>query len=401
MGCGDFLLSCLSRECRGAHASSGHHGVEHRHAAESSHSAKTSWLGKPELQDYVSFVGLIVEYMRCLHADQHERASSRDSAAPRTSLDASRTPGEEHSGHENEDESMYLILGGYSYGSLVASRLPPLPVLLSPFYSSTPAPPGSTPAEILLRAQHLAAETIAERRERGRDAFNKRRSPVTIGGEESDPEARRRSKEATRRSSRSLDLARGTEKLRRAWDKKHHHSGTSSPGPAVVEDSDEAWQESGNSDEGGGENGLMPPCRLAYLLISPLLPPTSLFIAPALATQGLPALSRLQFAAGLFGGRSQHAAASRNGGDAPVDPLLRCPTLAIWGEEDSFTSSKRLVRWAKGMQEEASSMSGRSGVGHQLGFQGVAVEGASHFWQERGVMARLRAEVREWAGRIG
>ena len=34
------------------------------------------------------------------------------------------------------------------------------------------------------------------------------------------------------------------------------------------------------------------------------------------------------------------------------------------------------------------------------GFEGVVVEGASHFWQERGAMARLRGEVREWLGRL-
>lgn len=341
----------------------------------------------------------MVEYMRCLRADQHhgDGSGGRGRPATRTSSDALAEADEQTADGIHDEEPIYLILGGYSYGSLVASRLPHLPGLLSPFYGAEPSI-GSTPAEILLRARHLASETNAELREqRSRDSFlHKHRSPVTIGGEESDPEARRRSKEVMRRSSRSLDLARGTERLKRAWDRKHHHQEHSaSPGaPGAVFEEGSAIVEEPQSVEDAGNAGKVEvevEVVPAYLLVSPLLPPTSLFIAPGLAMPSLPAL--LPFP----------TAHSRN---ADVeDPLVRHPTFAIWGTNDPFTSAKKLARWAKGMEEASRSFSvtdaktkADSEVG---GFKSVDVEGAGHFWQEQGAMGRLRGEVRGWFGRLG
>lgn len=407
----------------------------------------------------MAFVGLMVEYIRCLQRDSHISPPTNQNASspppPREVATAAEERGgndDEKYGEEGKDDHaaapIHLILAGYSYGSLIASRLPPLSAMLASFYgkansSSASPPPGSTASEILLRAQHLASDTVAaalreqqrsndgaggprnqQKQQKQQQLLQLQRGPVTFGGEESDPDARRRSREAARRNRRSFEAARsGTEKLRKmvvgdvGWGRGHHHrSGTRSPGSAVEEEAEEGEEEVNDvreGDEGRAKGGAVtvPRCEVAFLLISPLLSPTSLVIAPGLTAvpPGLSALPGLGFAVGWFagggGGRTQqqqqHAtttgAASSGSVATPevgiVDPLLKHPTLAVWGENDSFTSGKRLKRWVKAMQENA--------VAGELGFRGVEVEGASHFWQERGVMARLRAEVRDWAGKIG
>lgn len=63
--------------------------------------------------------------------------------------------------------------------------------------------------------------------------------------------------------------------------------------------------------------------------------------------------------------------------------LRKCPTLAVWGEEDGFTSARKLERWAAA-----------------AGFKWVEVRGAGHFWCERGVMGRLRGEVGAWVREV-
>lgn len=98
-------------------------------------------------------------------------------------------------------ETIKLLLGGYSYGSLVLARLPPASAIVTRFQE---APLGTAAAEIILRAQTLAKHTVraieearSSKRPRGRTlsdgnsitspSTRAKASPVTIGGEETDP----------------------------------------------------------------------------------------------------------------------------------------------------------------------------------------------------------------------
>lgn len=368
------------------------------------------------MQDYSSFVGLMVEYMRSLHEGLHQQQQhdhqGHDASSSGTKAADERKSRDDTDHIDQEEDSIHLVFAGYSYGSLVASRLPPLPTLLATFYpnpSSEPAA-GSAPSEILLRARRLASETLAEaQRQRGREqsSTKHRSSPVTIGGEESsrsssDGGAQRR-KSKDHQTRRSLDVGKGAEKLKRAWERHHHHHQHShTPSPPGGKEGEEEPKEGEYERQGKTETGPpLPLCEPAYLLISPLLPPTSLAIAPALATMpGLPAAPILSSTSSFFAAAGRRLGFS-SGGDGDgggegssesPDPLLRYPTLAIFGTDDAFTSAKRLGRWAQGMKEASRA--------RNPGFEGVVVEGASHFWQERGAMARLRADVGGWVGKL-
>jgi pimeloyl-ACP methyl ester carboxylesterase len=104
----------------------------------------------------------------------------------------------------------------------------------------------------------------------------------------------------------------------------------------------------------------MPEIR--YLLISPLTTPISTLAAPALATKLL----------------------SRSTPSFP-DVIAKHETLAVFGNQDVFSSAKRIREWIERMK-------GESG----LRFHGVEVNGAGHFWHEEGSESELRAALRTW-----
>ncbi len=115
-----------------------------------------------------------------------------------------------------------------------------------------------------------------------------------------------------------------------------------------------------------------PAIRTYYLLISPLLPPIS-----SLAT--------------FFSTRSprypQYSSSSPSK-DENVDAsskLVRHTTLAIYGDRDMFTSSKKLQKWASELADQPHSR-----------FRFSEVQGAGHFWVEDGVERQLRGGVKEW-----
>ncbi|KAJ6140572.1 hypothetical protein N7470_010368 [Penicillium chermesinum] len=87
---------------------------------------RTSWTAKPELADYVSFYGFMLQYLREL--------------LPR--------------GHQSETEAqrpdIQLVLGGYSYGSLIASHVPTVDIgrAAGKIAASTREPPHEEGGEI-------------------------------------------------------------------------------------------------------------------------------------------------------------------------------------------------------------------------------------------------------------
>ncbi|KAJ5659359.1 hypothetical protein N7507_005810 [Penicillium longicatenatum] len=92
----------------------------------------TSWTAKPELGDYTSFYGFMLYYLNALESAQGSSAEG--------------------------DRDIDLILGGYSYGSMIASNVPTLDVMIDLF---RPGPgTGCVFDRIFREARKIAAATI-------------------------------------------------------------------------------------------------------------------------------------------------------------------------------------------------------------------------------------------------
>jgi hypothetical protein len=197
------------------------------------------------------------------------------------------------SGHNiAPNEAVHLVIGGYSFGSLIASHVPGLDVMLDLFCN------GPTTLTTPIYKIGKAAQKIAAQ------------------------------------STRHLPPAT-----------QNPESPADQPAPRVV-------------------------TTISYLLVSPLLPPVS---------QLLTAFSALSV---NVGGKT--SAQARPAG-RPADQLSAHQTLALFGDQDSFTSAGKLRRWSAEM-------------GHrpQSGFRGCEIEGAGHFWRENGVETRARRALTEW-----
>lgn len=96
----------------------------------------------------------------------------------------------------------------------------------------------------------------------------------------------------------------------------------------------------------------------SYLLISPLLAPVTRLLAP---------FNRSDMLVGRVAGAGS---------------TERFPALAVFGTEDVFTSSRRLVQWAE-----------------LHGIEAAVIDGADHFWQDDGHRARLQSILLEWLKR--
>jgi len=225
---------------------------------------------------------------------------------------------------------MTLILSGYSYGSLIVTHLPPTSTILQRFETVSK---GTAEAEIRLRAVSLAAQSnkdarlYREAQEAPRGSHEKLRPSarmiaVAVGGDESEPGARRLSHE----SRRSMDsVRRSVERGRRKLFRPH---------------SSETSEEALLVESLLAVNIATP--RTYHLLISPLLPPVSMF-------------------ATFFSNPLKMIPSTE-------ERLRSQPTLAIYGDKDFFTSQKKLRRWAESMKEKPRSR-----------FQFLEIAGASHF----------------------
>lgn len=307
---------------------------------------RTTWTGKAEIQDYIAFTGFLIYYLRLLSS----------SLGP---PDANAA----------QDQLIQLLLGGYSYGSLVLGRFPPTQEIVDRFEA---AQVGTAAAEIILRARTLAKQsrlTVEERsgpaRPRGRTlepeqsptSPSKRASPITVGGEETDPSERRRSRD----SRRSVDVIRkGVEAPHRikAHIKRRHSSRDERP----TDDHDAA--KPSNPPGESYRDHRSPQVSTRYLFISPVLMPFTSNLLPP----GAPVSS--------FGAASRQGASTRQ--------YINCPTLAVFGSQDGFTSGKRLQQWAARQ------------AGESTQFDSAEVNGAGHFWGEAGALQALRERVAEW-----
>lgn len=258
-------------------------------------------------------------------------------------------PPTKHPSDSSLGESPLVILGGYSYGSLILKHLPPTLSIIQRF--STPLA-GSAVDEILLRAHKLADQSNLEWINLARDAERERRSmkhghktSVTIGGEETSPEQRRRSREV----KRSLDVPHSLDLGHRLRSLSHR------------------GRRAGNSTTSleRTEVRLTVP-EVRYLLISPLTTPISTLAAPALGQK-------------LWGRATESTTTS----------IGKFMSLAIYGDQDIFASAKKTRDWCDHLKAEYGSK-----------FSGVEVSGAGHFWVEKGVEKQLRAALSEWAAGI-
>ena len=244
---------------------------------------------------------------------------------------------------------MKFIIGGYSYGALITTLLPPTEEILRRFAKVNK---GTPEAEVRLRATSLAAQWNKDallygeaQQARNTRSHEKLRTSahamaVTVGGEESESGSRRASHEGRR----SLDavrrsMERSTKKLLR------QHNSEVSEHTLVVESLVPVE---------------IPTPQTHYLLISPLQPPISMF-------------------ATMFSNLRSGYLAQREA------KLLDHPTLVIYGDKDFFTSQSKLGRWAENLKVKSNSL-----------FQFHEVFGAGHFWREEGVEIQMRGFVKEW-----
>ncbi|CAD0027128.1 unnamed protein product [Aureobasidium pullulans] len=104
----------------------------------------TSWAGKAERDDYVSVAGHLLFYLDYLHKSDHGPAITGDLQSSAGSIDNASS------------DHIALVLGGYSYGSLIVTNLPPTTEILATFHQTQSS---TRVSEILLRAKELALQT--------------------------------------------------------------------------------------------------------------------------------------------------------------------------------------------------------------------------------------------------
>ena len=309
----------------------------------------TSWQAKSETEDYISFAGFLISYVEALRAIgslTHSSACSDSTSPvippaevlPRTFSDRS--------------QGIILILAGYSYGSLVTTNLPTTENILCRFGTAVK---GSAGSEIRLRAASLAAQCHKDARlyleaQRAKRSVSHEKLKVSthslavaMSGDESEPGSRRPSQE----SRRSLEaVRRSMDRSRRKLGFRQQSHSSDLPDCAVVEESLEPVN--------------FPLPRTSYLLVSPVLPPISVFLT-------------------MFSG--SRSSKSRD----HLDKFIRNPTLTVYGDKDFFTSWKKLRKWA----EDLKTCSGSR-------FQFHEVSGAGHFWHEDGADNQMRKCIRDW-----
>ncbi|KAK4636494.1 hypothetical protein CLAFUW4_02204 [Fulvia fulva] len=314
---------------------------------------RTSWTGNSEVLDYCSVVGLLFYYL------QDIQGSSQNSEALTPIISATTT--EPNAGYADPAKRPFeILLGGYSFGALILARLPPVSSIINRFEA---AERGTAACEIILRARKLATQlqSIAQEVQspiRGRNLIpssphspHHMASPVTFGGEETDASDRRRSRD----SRRSVDVVR--EVGHRMKPHLHRHSGNHS------NDSTEHHRTTtASSTHSSGQN-----FTTAYLLVSPvLLPLTTTICPPGLPFPGL------------------HNPFHGHSGSTSGLLSLQAPVHIIFGNQDGFTSVKKLQQWATKLCKEAP----------HAGRQEIA--GAAHFWREEGAMRELQSSVATW-----
>lgn len=305
--------------------------------------------------DYISFTGLFVHYINDIKSPSSVEPSPIQSRAPPCLTPIPSTSAITSIPITPNLPAALLIVGGYSYGSFIASHLPSIDAILDKF---TNIAKGSLEAQIRLRSHSLSTQwnKAAQESRKGQDLRANIKlgdsTHISYGGEETEPGSRRTSRE----SRRSLDV------IRRSVDRTRKF---------ILRTQ---CAEIDFSNESHFDFKKIAKPQICYLLISPVLPPISLFL-----TMFSKLSSPSPFKDGACS-QSKHKASSATG-----EQLVNHPTLAIYGDSDFLTSRKNLRKWAEGMSERPDSM-----------FRFREIGGVGHFWQEQGADAKMRASLREW-----
>lgn len=309
---------------------------------------RTSWSAKPELADYVSFYGFMLHYLHGLRLYLDQTRTTKDGIAER----AASKPA------ANIVESS-LILGGYSYGTLLAIHLPSVERVIQTFKQSHG---GSSEYIIRTKATSLTKEWIKMSEEhrsqtRGRQRQSRGTCAATPGslsvafGDEST------SRRTSRDSRRSLDI----EGIRKSVD--HVRARLHFGHPENHDDHEE-------EDEPDEYQYFTVP-SIRYLLVSPLLGPVSGFLT--------------MFSRPVF--------------DDPNDMhspevcdfhLDLKPTLAIYGDGDPFTSKKKFRKWSRSLMKESGSR-----------LECKEIEGAGHFWRRPEDQEMMQVAIEKWLHSTG
>ena len=324
---------------------------------------KTSWTGRAEINDYATQVGFVVQYLESLQQPLDDLSISSSS---RSGLSRH---GSEKSIDEASSRAFHLLLGGYSYGSLVLNRLPAVASIVKRFRD---AETGTGAAEVITRARMLAHQTqrtMLEERQatqaRGRmlqpsdagsdESAHAKASPISMGGEETNANDRRRSRDSRRSgemSRKSIDLPHRIKQHLRKDSERMHPKGVTAEKPNPAHSAGMA----------------LPEIEVKYLLVSPVVLPFSNTLCPPGPPTGFPLPQK------------------RPGDSTPVGLFLQHQTLAIFGSNDSFTSAKRLRHWAEKQTNDST----------HANFQWRMINTAGHFWREPGVMSEMQHEFASW-----
>ena len=301
----------------------------------------TSWTGKPEIQDYISFAGFFAYYVDLIRQDTPPKPPTPSSSMLHPESN-SQAPS---ASSQDIKQNVKLILGGYSYGSIIVTRLPPFREILSRFKNPKAS---SAAAEILQRARTISDWT-KQKIEASRQANVRRQTPsrrhspsITIGGEEMPSEQRHSSREGGLRNVDPEGLRKSLDVTKRLKGQKSH----SHDGGQITP-----------STEISADDINLPLVELHYLLVSPVL--------------GI-----LGSALSAFGAHSED--------ENVKTTLAKGPTLVVYGDHDMFTTLRKIRSWTHELQ----SRPGR--------FHAVEVLDAGHFWREPGVAEKLRDAIGIW-----
>ncbi|KAL8825731.1 MAG: hypothetical protein Q9191_004234 [Dirinaria sp. TL-2023a] len=311
---------------------------------------RTSWSGKPESYDYISFIGLFVYYLDAL---QQLESNNDATHFPDTPLQPIPTGVPLNDNATSPNPNMKLILGGYSYGSIIASHLPPIEIILRHFALVSK---GALEAEVKIRASCLARERkkdVQIENDLHESDQSSYAATVAMGGDESDPYSRKMS----RGPRRSMDT------IRRSFDRSRRHLVHKSSNGGIHSPSEESI----------ASHPLQAP-EICYLLISTVLPP----------------MSRLAMLFGNFG----NSASSNNlyhhlTPEDIITKLSNLATLVVYGSKDIFTSHKKMRSWCEAVKARSQSR-----------FSFHEVLNAGHFWREDGAETELRSTIRDWVEHI-
>ena len=260
-----------------------------------------------------------------------------------------------------------IVFGGYSYGSMICLNLPSSSDIISHFLNPSQ---GSSQAEIRLRATHLSEQKNRDckftQRKHGAESFDELPAEpfhsVKFGGNESEASSRH----PPRHSHRGFGAVRTSFDMPRIKHGSKRHSAEDSQSlPAC------------SNLQGATESSVSQNLRCSYLLISPLLPPISTF-----ATM----FTKLKAPQAPSGIKKPHSHEKYD----PVTStstkrLTENPTLAIYGDQDFFTSHKKLRRWAESLKQVTGSC-----------FEFHEIAGAGHFWHEDGAELQMKIFIRAW-----